>query len=368
MPKCTVACEVASELAMATTCAPGKDGESVNEGKAGAAVRYVAHHGNVCDNSFFNVPFVSKFDAVLNALDNVAARRRVNRLCLAAGVPLVEAGTTGYLGQVNVIDKQSDVACYECKTQETQKVFPICTIRSTPSAPVHTIVWAKELYKLLYGEKAEESMLYEGAGGVEEGDAEAGENGKSGDDAAAGKAGGDGGEDDQQMEPGTQEPSTYMEAVLEYRKLLATKSTDLNAVGAAAFELVSVFNSTEIQKQLDMERYKTAQKKPAPLDFSVMETAAKEIGVAPSSKNSFRATDVWSPAECVAELVSCLHEAAMAAAKNAARKGDDDDEDGPLLPAFDKDDDLAMRFVTAASNIRNHGEFACACIRGIPDI
>jgi hypothetical protein len=28
------------------------------------------------------------------------ARRHVNRLCLAADVPLVESGTTGFLGQV----------------------------------------------------------------------------------------------------------------------------------------------------------------------------------------------------------------------------------------------------------------------------
>ena len=37
---------------------------------------------------------------VLNALDNRAARSHVNRMCLAADVPLVESGTAGYLGQV----------------------------------------------------------------------------------------------------------------------------------------------------------------------------------------------------------------------------------------------------------------------------
>lgn len=32
------------------------------------------------------------------------ARRHVNRLCLAAGVPLVESGTAGFLGQVGSCD------------------------------------------------------------------------------------------------------------------------------------------------------------------------------------------------------------------------------------------------------------------------
>ena len=55
-----------------------------------------AHHANV-KNPEFNV--------VLNGLDNVDARRHVNRLCLAAGVPLIESGSTGYLGQVRFSHK-----------------------------------------------------------------------------------------------------------------------------------------------------------------------------------------------------------------------------------------------------------------------
>ena len=58
-----------------------------------------AHHANV-KNPEFNVDFFKQFNVVLNGLDNVDARRHVNRLCLAAGVPLVESGSTGYLGQV----------------------------------------------------------------------------------------------------------------------------------------------------------------------------------------------------------------------------------------------------------------------------
>jgi ubiquitin-like 1-activating enzyme E1 B len=46
------------------------------------------------------VTYFSGFDIVLNGLDNADARRHVNRLCLAAGIPLVESGTAGYLGQV----------------------------------------------------------------------------------------------------------------------------------------------------------------------------------------------------------------------------------------------------------------------------
>ncbi|KAI4389416.1 hypothetical protein MLD38_001644 [Melastoma candidum] len=47
----------------------------------------------------FNVEFFKQFIVVLNGLDNLDARRHVNRLCLAADVPLVECGTTSFLDQ-----------------------------------------------------------------------------------------------------------------------------------------------------------------------------------------------------------------------------------------------------------------------------
>lgn len=40
---------------------------------------------------------------VLNALDNRVARNHVNRMCLAANIPLIETGTAGYAGQVHTI-------------------------------------------------------------------------------------------------------------------------------------------------------------------------------------------------------------------------------------------------------------------------
>lgn len=256
--------------------------------------------GNVCDTSKFNVPLVSQFDLVLNALDNVEARRRVNRLCLAANVPLIEAGTTGYLGQVTVIHKPSNAACYECKTQETQKVYPICTIRSTPSMPVHTIVWAKELYKLLFHSKVEESMLFE--------------------------------------DPQGEEPSTYMGAVVQLREQLAASSTTTSSVDKEALlttiqQVLVALCQTEIDKQLEMGRYKTAKKTP-----KAMETQGLLDGMASTAPTPAQQV-VWSIETCLKECCACILEAA--------------NHDTIVLEEFEKDDDLAMRFVTATSNLRS---------------
>lgn len=101
----------------------------------------VAHHANIKDAEF-TVSWFRGFAIVFNALDNLDARRHVNKMCLAADVPLIESGTAGFNGQVQVI-KKGVTACYDCTPKETPKTFPVCTIRSTPSQPIHCIVWGK---------------------------------------------------------------------------------------------------------------------------------------------------------------------------------------------------------------------------------
>jgi len=114
------------------------------------SVNIDAQHGSIFDSTY-NVEFFEGFDLVFNALDNLAARRHVNRMCLAANVPLIESGTTGFNGQVQAISKNI-TECYDCNPKPVQKSFPICTIRSTPSQPIHCIVWAKSyLFPELFG-------------------------------------------------------------------------------------------------------------------------------------------------------------------------------------------------------------------------
>ncbi|ADV23124.1 Ubiquitin activating enzyme E1, putative [Cryptococcus gattii WM276] len=114
-----------------------------------------ARHGNVKD-SVNDLEWIKGFGLVMNALDNMDARRHVNRLCQAADVPLIESGTAGYLGQVTPMIK--DVTeCFDCVPKPTPKAFPVCTIRSTPSEPIHCIVWGKTyLFGKLFGEDDED--------------------------------------------------------------------------------------------------------------------------------------------------------------------------------------------------------------------
>ena len=115
-----------------------------------------ARHGDIFDSEY-DVDFFQGFDLVFNALDNLKARQHVNRMCMAANVPLIESGTTGFNGQVQAIQK-GVTECYDCNPKPVQKSFPICTIRSTPSQPIHCIVWAKSyLFPELFGTSESES-------------------------------------------------------------------------------------------------------------------------------------------------------------------------------------------------------------------
>ena len=332
---------------------------------------YIPHHGNVFDNAKFNVQYVSKFDMVLNGLDNVAARRRMNRLCLASSVPMIEAGTTGFLGQVQVIDR-GYTECYECQPKPTQKVYPICTIRSTPSMPVHCIVWAKELYKLCFGPMVVESMLFEdehigvmsstattttneeGGGGGSAAAEEYKEDGEREDEKKVDDDGttdttatamAEGGEEGKKKSGG--EPSTYMNAVKKLRCLMGVDSDDdvggEVAVRAKAREVLTALYVNEIEKQINMGKYKTAQKVPGPVSY--VDIGNSDNNHAPTAREGYTPTDVWSPSDCIAELLACFIEVST----NYTIHGH---ANYTPLPEFDKDDKLGMRFITAASNLR----------------
>lgn len=87
-------------------------------------------------------------------------------MCISAKIPLIESGTAGYLGQVEplipVVETSESEAtnteanqattyrtgCYECQPRGLgQRHYPACTIRNTPSEPIHCVVWAKYLFK-----------------------------------------------------------------------------------------------------------------------------------------------------------------------------------------------------------------------------
>lgn len=229
--------------------------------------------------SEFDIDFYRQYSLVINALDNRAARSHVNRMCLAAEVPLLESGTAGYKGQSKLI-KNSLTACYECDgIPKEGKTYATCTIRNTPSQPIHCIVWAKHLFHQLFGEKDPDNDV----------------------------------------------------------------SPDLDQYDPVL--LIKKLYQDDIEYLLSMENLWRERAKPTPLHYSnLMQNGVEEPHCSKSltNGNSHKLSNqrLWSIKECAEifmDTVSKLH-------SRLKTHG---------YQTWDKDDEIALNFVVAASNLRS---------------
>ncbi|XDT06956.1 ThiF family [Nakaseomyces glabratus] len=131
-----------------------KSAIAVNAVQSFSNSKLVPYQDNIMDTNVFPLHWFQQFDIIFNALDNLAARRYVNKMTQFLSIPLLESGTSGFDGYIQPIIP-GKTECFDCTKKETPKTFPVCTIRSTPSLPVHCIVWAKNfLFGQLFSSSA----------------------------------------------------------------------------------------------------------------------------------------------------------------------------------------------------------------------
>ncbi|KJH42215.1 ubiquitin-activating enzyme E1 [Dictyocaulus viviparus] len=102
----------------------------------------------------FNDDFFAELDGVLNALDNVDARRYMDRRCVYYCLPLLESGTMGTKGNTQVIYPHLTES-YGSSVDPPEKDIPICTLKNFPNEIQHTIQWARDLFEGLFTVPAE---------------------------------------------------------------------------------------------------------------------------------------------------------------------------------------------------------------------
>lgn len=97
--------------------------------------------------TIFNAPFYHNVDVILNALDNVEARKYVDQQAIKYSKPLIDSGTMGTKGNVQVILPYLTETYGTMEDPDDDKGIPICTIKSFPYKNEHTIQWARELFE-----------------------------------------------------------------------------------------------------------------------------------------------------------------------------------------------------------------------------
>ncbi|KAJ2830019.1 E1 ubiquitin-activating protein uba2 [Coemansia erecta] len=271
-----------------------------------------AQQANIKDPAF-DVDWFAQFDIVLNALDNLEARRHVNTMCLAAHVPLIESGTAGYLGQVSVI-WGGRTECFECQPKPVErKTYPVCTIRSTPSTPVHCIVWAKDyLFAQLFGrnENHDEDV---------------------------------GGDDDQGMD--AHEKAENMEELKQLRdesRALAQLADAMGSDDFARLVFEKVF-ADDIARLLSMKEMWAHRRPPTKLDFAELRSRVR------AEFDPERPDDhaVLAAEDCLALFI---HASDRLCQRVLAQR---QEQEQHAFLSFDKDDDDALRFVAATANLRS---------------
>lgn len=267
--------------------------------KFNPAAKITAYHGNIKDAKFSKSWF-RQFDIVFNALDNMEARRYVNTMCIALDIPLVESGTTGFKGQASVI-KRGITQCYECTEKETPKTFPVCTIRSTPSQPIHCIVWAKS-YLLA-------EVFGEGSTDAKELDFSSEDNN-----------------------------SDELDDIKKETEALKKIRTAIGTDGFAKLVFEKIFTSDiEVLRSMK-ERWSKARPAPIVLEFDELSKKPSNILSSPSRDQA-----IWTAPDCFAIFLDSLHRLAIRKTRGKETAID-----------FDKDDDDTLEFVSAAANLRSY--------------
>lgn len=239
-------------------------------------------------------------------------------MCLAADVPLIESGTTGFNGQVQVI-KKGKTACYDCTEKEVPKTYPVCTIRSTPSQPIHCIVWAKSyLLPELFGvgedeETADQLDTSEDADNAEE----------------------------------IRNLKAEAQALKKIRE-----SMDNDDFAEQVFNKVFRDDIDRLRGMEDMWKSRT---RPTSLNYETLQSEASsstDATISPSDQNT------WTLLENFAIFKSSLHVLSTRLKQNASAAIAATEATNPAavrpVITFDKDDPDTLDFVTSAANLRSH--------------
>ncbi|XP_074598481.1 ubiquitin-like activating enzyme 1 [Brevipalpus obovatus] len=107
----------------------------------------------------YNDDFYNNLDGVLNALDNVETRIYMDRRCVYYRRPLIDSGTLGTAGNVQVVIPFLTEA-YSSSQDPAEKSIPICTLKNFPNAIEHTLQWARDEFEGIFKQDAENARQY----------------------------------------------------------------------------------------------------------------------------------------------------------------------------------------------------------------
>ena len=82
----------------------------------------------------------------MNALDNIKARKYIDDKCVQARVPMIDSGTLGPQGHVQVVKPFKTESYSSQEDPDNTTDIPLCTLKMFPEETMHCVEWAKDLF------------------------------------------------------------------------------------------------------------------------------------------------------------------------------------------------------------------------------
>lgn len=101
-------------------------------------------------NHIFTDKFFEDQTIVTNALDNIMARKYIDARCVTAKTALLESGTLGPKGHVQVILPYKTETYGQQQDPEESSEIPVCTMKMFPEETLHCVEWAREKFGRMF--------------------------------------------------------------------------------------------------------------------------------------------------------------------------------------------------------------------------
>lgn len=115
----------------------------------------------VCENTIdiFDDNFWENQNIIITAVDNLKARKYIDKKCTFYSLILIDAGTNGMSASSDIFYPGKTI-CLNDLPEPVQTTIALCTLKKFPTEIIHCIEWSKEVFKELFEESLNELKMY----------------------------------------------------------------------------------------------------------------------------------------------------------------------------------------------------------------
>jgi ubiquitin-activating enzyme E1 len=95
----------------------------------------------------------------VDTIDNIEARNYMDRRCVYYRLPLLESGTLGTIGNIQVVLPHLTES-YSSSQDPPKRSIPICTLKNFPNAIEHTLQWARDMFEGIFTQNPQNASQY----------------------------------------------------------------------------------------------------------------------------------------------------------------------------------------------------------------